>query len=134
MAIFSGQDGVMKVGTTSVAELRGFSIDTTTEALQTTTMGDSAHTYINGLENFSGSADVFYDSTHHTSITALTGGSNAGPVTLTFFPAGEGASSNPKLTGSAIITGYSLTSSFDGVIEASITFQGTGDLTYTTNE
>jgi len=134
MAIYSGQDGVLKIGGTAVAELRSFSLDTTTEALQTTTMGDGAHTYIAGLENFSGSADVFYDDTHHTSITSLTGGSNAGPVTLSFFPAGEGLSANPKLTGSAVITGYSLTSSFDGVIEASITFQGTGDLTYTDNE
>jgi predicted secreted protein len=37
-----------------------------------------------------------------------------------------------KLTGTAIVTGKSINSSFDGLVEASISIQGSGGLTTTT--
>jgi predicted secreted protein len=37
-----------------------------------------------------------------------------------------------KLTGTAIVTGKSVTSSFDGLVESTISIQGTGGLTTTT--
>jgi hypothetical protein len=45
------------------------------------------------------------------------------------YPSGE--STGIKLVGDVIITGHSITSNFDGPVEASITFQGTGALTRT---
>ena len=35
-----------------------------------------------------------------------------------------------KFNGECIITGFTVNSSFDGMVEASITFQGTGSVTY----
>jgi hypothetical protein len=34
-----------------------------------------------------------------------------------------------KLSGTVLVTGRTITGSFDGLVEASITFQGTGALT-----
>jgi predicted secreted protein len=37
------------------------------------------------------------------------------------------------MTGNIIVTGYSVTGSFDGLVEASISFQGVGAITYAVN-
>jgi hypothetical protein len=42
------------------------------------------------------------------------------------------ASTDHRLTGSAIVTGKSINTTYDGLVEASITFQGTGTLTENT--
>jgi predicted secreted protein len=49
-------------------------------------------------------------------------------VTLNVYPEGD-ASTDTYYTGSAIVTGVTRTASFDGLVEASITLQGTGALT-----
>jgi predicted secreted protein len=128
MASYTGQDGVLKLDGTAVAELRSFSIETTTETIEDTTMTDSSRTYRKGLEAFSGTADVFFDDTHHDDIAALNGGTTA--VTLEAYPGGITAG-YPRLFGNVIVTGYSITAALDGMVEASISFQGTGDLNFT---
>ena len=72
--------------------------------------------------------DVLYDETDTNGQTALAVGSS---VTLNFAPEGSD-SGDVKLTGTAIVTGKSISSSFDGLVEASITVQGNGGLTTTT--
>ena len=70
----------------------------------------------------------FWDETDTNGQTALAVGAT---VTLNFAP--EGASTGDvKLTGNAIVTSKSISSSFDGLVEASISVQGTGGLTTTT--
>ena len=128
MATYTGQNGVLKLDTVAVAELRSFSIETSTETIENTTMTDSSRTYVPGLETFSGTADVFFDDAHHDDIAALNGGAAA--VALEAYPGGVTVG-YPKLTGNIIVTGYSISSSLDGMVEASISFQGTGDLTWT---
>ena len=52
-------------------------------------------------------------------------------VTLKVYP--EGATTGDKYySGSAIVTGRTVTSSFDGMVEAAITVQGNGALTLAT--
>ena len=138
MAIFTGQNGVIKIedavgGTLqSVAEVRGFSLETTTESIENTTMGDNSRSYQHGLKAFSGSMDIYYEPTQletgATDIPAFLGASE--PVGFEIYPAGLGAPTAglPKLSGDMLITGYNITSSLDGMIEASISFQGSGDL------
>jgi len=91
-------------------------------------MGDSARTYKSSLTSFSGSIDVFWDETDTSGQGALTIGSE---VTLNVYP--EGADSGDTYyTGSAIVTGVTRSASFDGLVEASVSVQGTGALTSTT--
>ena len=71
---------------------------------------------------------VLYDEADTNGQVALAVGSS---VTLNFAPEGSD-SGDVKLTGTAIVTGKSITSSFDGLVESTITVQGTGGLTTTT--
>jgi len=128
MATFSGSDGVILVGTDQVAEVRSYSIDETMDTLEDTSMGDTSRTYKTSLKSFSGSADVFFDDTDTSGQGALTVGTSA---TLNIQMEGN-TTGDHKLSGTVLVTGRTITASFDGLVEASITFQGTGALTEST--
>ena len=128
MATHLGKEGTVQVGSNAIAEIRGFSIDETIDTVEDTSMGDSSKTYLASIKDFSGTVDVLYDETDTNGQTALSLGSS---VTLNFAPEGTD-SGDVKLTGTAIVTGKSVTSSFDGLVESTITVQGTGGLTTTT--
>lgn len=125
MATFSGSDGVILVGSDQVAEVRSYSIDESMDTLEDTSMGDSSRTYKTSLKSFSGSADVFFDDTDTSGQGALTVGTSA---TLNIQMEGN-TTGDHKLSGTVLVTGRTITGSFDGLVEASITFQGTGALT-----
>ena len=128
MATHAGSEGTVKVGSNAIAEIRSFSIEETADTLEDTTMGDTARTYKSSLTSFSGSVDVLWDETDSSGQGALTIGAS---VTLNLYPEGD-AASDTYLTGSAIVTGRSISSSYDGLDEMSITVQGNGALTTTT--
>jgi len=125
MATHTGSAGTIKVGAASVAELRSFSIEETADTVETTVMTASARTFKPTLTSFSGSADVYWDETDTSGQVALSVGSE---VTIGFYPEGD-SSASTYYTGSAIVTGVSRSSSFDGMVEASISLQGNGALT-----
>ena len=127
MATHTGSEGTIKIGSDTLGELRSFSLESTAETIEDTSMGDTSRTYKVGLKTFTGTASVFFDETD-TAQTALVAGAE---ITLNVYP--EGASSGDTYyTGSAIVTGRTINSSFDGMVEAEISFQGTGALTEST--
>lgn len=125
MATFAGSGGIIKIGSNAVAEVRSYSIDETMDTLEDTAMGDTSRTFKASLKTFSGSADVFFDDTDTTGQGALTVGSTG---TLSVLMEGDTAGDH-SLSGAILVTGRTITGSFDGLVEASITFQGTGALT-----
>lgn len=125
MANHTGSEGTVHVGTNAVAEIRSYSISETADTIEDTSMGDTSRTYKSSLKSFSGSIDVFWDESDTTGQGALTVGSD---VTIKFYPEGS-ATGDTYLYGSAIVTGKTINGSFDGMVEASITVQGTGALT-----
>ena len=125
MATHLGKEGTVQVGTNAIGEIRSYSIDETSDVVEDTSMGDSSKTYLASIKDFSGSVDVLYDEADTNGQTALTVGSS---VTLNFAPEGT-ATGDVKLTGTALITGKSVTASYDGLVESTITVQGTGGLT-----
>jgi len=127
MGIHKGSEGTVHVGTDAVAEIKSYSVEETSDTVETTSMGDSARTHLASLTSFTGSLDVFWDESD-TAQTALTVGTS---VTMKFYPEGT-ASSAKYYSGTAIVTGVSRTGSFDGMVEASISVQGTGALTLAT--
>ena len=127
MGIHKGSEGTVHVGTDAVAEIRSYSVEETADTLETTSMGDAARTHLASLTSFSGSLDVYWDESD-TAQTALTVGTS---VTIKFYPEGT-ASSAKYYSGTAIVTGVSRSASFDGLVEASISVQGTGALTLLT--
>ena len=128
MATFTGSDGVILVGTDQIAEVRSYSIDETMDTLEDTAMGDTSRTYKTSLKSFSGSADVFFDDTDTAGQGALTVGSE---VILNVQFEGN-TTGDHKMSGTVLITGRTISASFDGMVEASISFQGTGALTEST--
>jgi len=128
MANHKGSEGTVKVGSNAVAEIRSFSIEETGDTLEDTSMGDTARTYLASLTSWSGSVDVFWDETDTSGQGALDVGSS---VTLNLYPEGD-TSADTYYTGTALVTGKSISSSFDGMVEASFSVQGTGALTETT--
>ena len=127
MATHTGSEGTIKIGSDTLGELRSFTLETTAETIEDTSMGDANRTYKVGLKSFTGSASVFFDETD-TAQTALVAGAE---ITLNVYP--EGASSGDTYySGSAIVTGRTINSSFDGMVEMEISYQGTGALTEST--
>ena len=140
MAILTGNNGVLKLDASiggsvaTIAAVRTFSIEMTRDTIENTTMGVDVRTYLTGLSSWSGSADIYYDpaaSTGHLAVhTVLNPTSGTvGSSTLTF--EGYLADTAGKFSGEVIITGFTVNSSMDGMVEASISFQGSGACTYT---
>ena len=125
MATHLGKEGTVQVGSNAIAEIRSFSVDESIDVVEDTSMGDSAKTYLASIKDFSGTIDVLFDETDTNGQTALSVGSS---VTVNFAPEGT-TSGDVKLTGTAIVTGKSVSSSFDGLVESTITIRGTGGLT-----
>lgn len=125
MATHTGSEGTVKVGANAIAEIRSYSIEQTADTTEDTTMGDAWRTHKTTLKSWSGTVDVFWDETDTTGQGALVPGAE---VTANFYPEGA-TTADVYLTGTAIVTGKTVSASFDGMIESTITLQGTGPLT-----
>jgi predicted secreted protein len=124
MATHTGSEGTIKIGSTVLGELRSYTLEQTSDTIEDTSMGDSVRTYKAGLKASSGSASVFFDEADAGQLLCTVGSS----ITLNLFP--EGNQSGDKFYAvDAIVTGYNVSASFDGMVEAEITFQGTGAVT-----
>ncbi len=124
MATHTGSEGLIKVGANTVAEVRSWSIEQTGDTAEDTVMGDTARTFKPTLTSWTASADIYWDEEDTTGQGALTVGAE---VTLGVFPEGD-SSGDDYYEGSAIVTGVSTSASFDGMVEGSISLQGTGPL------
>lgn len=140
MAETKGVDGVVKVASNggtvaTMAHVTAFSLEETTETLDVTSMGDTSREILTTFKAFSGSIDCYWDMTPGVGYSdELAHGADTDPTiqagtTIQFelYPAGATGS---YYAGSAIVTSISRSASFDGAVEMSIAFEGTGDLTY----
>ena len=124
MATHTGSEGTIKVSTTVVGELRSYTLEQTADTIEDTSMGDTSRSYKSALKGWSGSASLFFDEADAGQLLLVLGTS----VAIKVYP--EGASSGDKYYyGDAIITGSNISASFDGMVEAEITFTGTGAIT-----
>lgn len=129
MAVLSGENGTVKYGTdsggasTAVANVRSWTVDHTKDVIETSKMGDSSRNYISGLHSFTGSMEVIYDSTETGATVFDTANDSA--LHVEFFPATTGGQ---KYEGDVIVTSVSRTASFDDLVTATVSFQGTGPL------
>jgi len=132
MATFTGENGKVEItaedssGTTTVAEVRSWTVEHTKDVIEDTVMGDAARTYKNGLHQFTGSMEVIYES-GHTAATNAFDPAQDGALTVEFHT-GE-SSPAQKFSGSVLVTSVSRTASFDDLITATVNFQGSGALT-----
>jgi len=128
MATHTGSEGTVKVGSDAIAEIRSFSVEESADTLEDTSMGDTARTYKSSLTNYTGSIDVLWDEEDTAGQGSLTIGAE---VELNLYPEGD-TSGDTYYSGNAIVTGRTINSSYDGLVEMSISVQGNGALTETT--
>lgn len=139
MAILTGNNGVVKIDNasgvlTTVAAVRNFSVELTSDTIESTVMGNDVRTYLKGMSSWSGSADVYFDNANYTGganvIAALnptSGAVGSSTVTIELYL----NNTAEKFAGECIVTGFTVNSSMDGMVEASISFQGSGACTFT---
>ena len=140
MAILTGNNGVVKLDSSvggsvaTIASVRNFSIELTRDTIETTTMGVDVRTYLTGLSSWSGSADIYFDPAAstgtiatHAVLNPTSGTVGLGTLSVELYLADTAG----KFAGEVIITGFTVNASMDGMVEASISFQGSGACTYT---
>lgn len=133
MSTISGNDGQITVAGTAIAAVKSFSFDITADKIETTTMGNDTRTYTQGLSSYTGSADVYFDPTNFTAISAFNGtGGTVGQANVAgkFYIVQDSANDVMFYANSMVITGYNIKSSMDGMVEATISFQGSGGTSF----
>jgi len=152
--VYTGRDGVMQVGGTTLAKVVNFSLSANLETLETTTLSENIRSYTPGISGYSGSATLLYykdgDGAINTTNllnklykTGTTGVSSTDTVDLTFkwidgaleydgkgLVSGGGDENTIKLT--AYITSASIGAATGDIVRAEIAFQGTGALSTVT--
>lgn len=136
MATIVGNDGQVVLNGQAVVSTRNFSVDMTADTIETSTMGTDVRTYVKGMSAWSGSADIYFNTSDYQANTIITCTSTAAigstPIGIKFY-LDQDDSNDVVLYGNGIITGYSVSSSMDGLVEATISFQGSGPINYSSS-
>jgi len=136
---YTGRDGRLLLGTSTLVKVTSWQLTAKLETLETTTLGDAQRSYVPGLQEFSGSAELLYyvDANGNNDASKLlrnviktSGVATTDTVTLTLRLTDGGT--NNDVTLSAYIIDASIGSSVGEVTTAQISFQGTGALTTAT--
>jgi len=142
MATYTGHDGKIEFTggaqtDLAIANMRSFTIEQTQDTIEDTVMstGNATRTYKPGLSTYTISGDVYWDGgdTGHLLMDDFLN-QEGGDTLVSFkcYPSGDAAGGiNAELSGEGILTSFSITSSVDGMVEASFSIQGSGDLTVT---
>lgn len=131
MATHWGNEGLVRVGSNTVAEVTEFEFTQSVSPVDDTAMGDAWKSHIpgSGIKEFSGSLTCHWDETDTNGQETLVVGAS---VTLNLHP--EGNQTGDKYwTGTASITEVTVTTPMDGnTIKRSFNFVGNGALTLST--
>lgn len=124
MATHAGSEGKVFVGSSQVAEVKSWSMEITSDTVDASIIGTQWRKNQATIKSWSGSFDAFWDETDTTGQGALAVG---GTVTLNLYPEGDDTGAT-YWSGDAIITSISYSAAFDGIVEATFSFTGTGAL------
>jgi len=129
MAVHKGSEGVVKVGSNTIAEVLDWSLNESADTIETTNLAATAKTYVAGKPGGSGSVSCHWDETDTSGQGALTAGAT---VTLNVYP--EGADSGDTYAAfSALITSIDRASGGgEGIVSATFNFTASGAVTWST--
>lgn len=133
MASYEGSAGTVKIKSgsdalTAIASVRGWSMDITRDTVEDTSMASGGvRTYKKGLQSYSGSMDIVYDDSENTIVSTALNPDTDDTVTVELYS--DSTLDTTKFAGDVIITSYSVSASYDGLTEATVSFQGTGAIT-----
>jgi len=127
MANHAATAGLVKIGGTTVGEIRSYNLSETAGTIEDTTLSDTSKTYKVGQTTFSGSCEMFWDEAD-SGQNAVTIGAT---VVLTLFPEGD-TSGDTYASGSCIVTEVGVAAAIEGMVEQSFSFTGSGAVTWAT--
>ena len=126
MANHLGREGLVKISSTPIGELRNYSLSHSSDVVEDSVIGDTYRTRLATMKTFSVSGDLHWDETNAGQLLITIGSSG----TLNLYP--EGADTGDVYySGAAIVTKFDISASFDGLVEGAISFEGNGVLTVT---
>jgi len=128
MASYKGCEGVVKVGTNTVAEVRDWSLTETTEILDASALGSCAKVKKAGMTDGTGSMTCLWDDTDTVGQGAMTNGAE---VELKLYPKGDTAG-NIYVTFQAIITTAGISGNYDGLVEKTFDYEANGTIVWGT--
>ena len=123
MANHLGREGTVKISSTTIGELRNYSLAHSSDVVEDSVIGDTYRTRKATMKTWSVNGDLYWDETDAGQI-ALTIGST---VTVNLYPEGI-ASTSTYYSGSGIVTKFDISAAFDGMVEGSISIEGNGAL------
>jgi predicted secreted protein len=127
MATKLGREGLIKLSSTTIGELRNYALTHSSDTVEDSVLGDTYRTRLASMKSFSVSGDLYWDEGDAGQLLITIGSS----VTLNLYP--EGASTGDVYySGAAIVTQFNVSASFDGIIEGQISFEGNGVLSVLT--
>lgn len=133
MASYEGSAGTVKIKSgsdalTAIASVRSWSMDITRDTVEDTSMASGGvRTYKKGLQSYSGTMDIVYDDSENTIVSTALNPDTDDTVSVELYS--DSTMDTTKFAGDVIITSYSVSANYDGLTEASISFQGTGAIT-----
>jgi len=128
MATHVGTSGVVKVGSATVAEVTGFTLNETQDTVEDTSLTDSKKSYVALRGDATATIEAHWDETDSNGQEALDVGSSA---TIELYP--EGADSGDAYyTGTGIVTGADVAVTMDGIISRTLNIQFSGGVTHST--
>lgn len=128
---YTGKDGTLSIAGTSQVKVTNWSLQAELEMLETTTLGDDDRAYTPGIRSYSGSATLLYyedgagrnDAATQIKRVISTGAPSDSPIALILGLGGK------TITLNAFITSAVYGASVGEVVNAQISFQGSGAVT-----
>lgn len=131
MAVYEGSSGQVELDDTAVAEVRSWSVTHTREAVESTAMGgDGFRTYKKGLQAYTGTMEIVYSDSEGAAVETALNPDTDSDITVKFYT-DSGATTTGVFEGTVIVTSFSVTTPFDGIVTATVEFTGVGAPTLT---
>lgn len=127
MATYSGNDGTVKIGSSTVGEVMEFSVEETSAITPDTVMGDDWETHLGGLKSWTASISCRFDFEDAGQILLNVGDS----VAIALYPESDGADAvgDFKISGQATITSVNQNQSYENTtVMRSFQLTGSGAL------
>jgi len=130
MANYQGQNGTVKIKSgsdtlTALADVRSWSVTVNREVVENTAMGDDFRKYLKGLQSFTGSMEVVYNDSEAAIVDTALNPDTDSAVVVEFYADATNTTTS-KFEGTVIVTSFSVSNTYDGLMTATVEFQGTG--------
>jgi len=125
MAGLAGKDGSLMIGASTMAEVQSWSIDTSTDMLEDSSLGAEWKTNVAGLSEWSASVEASWLMSDTAQVACQNAFLNKTTVTPKLY-----TNATNYYTGTAYIESISISDSVGELVTASLSLKGTGAMTY----